>query len=306
MRLRIRLGHKFNTDVKSLRLKFRGRVVWLRSRVRGRPLNHDNWVVFSATRFRSLEAAAEFGHSLQAALSVSCALRHIPIDVGADNSPTARFSEYVKERVAATTGSFLLDDIHGLEVYPDTGTAFISAGEASLTVAMAPDSFMAPVNEVGSRTDRLSEDAVIASYLLNAAAMSNHPVAMSALSISAVELLAQSEKRNPAQKKWIKAIRSTLTQDTDLSAADKSDLSKAVEGMFRVPISDGVKRLMSRLELDDQHRRWDKLYKLRSELFHGTRRLSQDEIVNLGSDANDLCRLIVRRYVVREIGPVEF
>ncbi len=306
MRLRIRLGHKFNNEVKSLRLKFQGRTVWLRSRIKGKPLNHDNWVVFTATRFSTPEAAAKFGHALQTALSVACALRHVPVDIGAENSPTGQFSQFVKDRVEAATGNFLLDDVHGLDVYPDTATAFVLLFDANLTVAMPADSFFAYADEIGGRVDQLSLEAVVASYLLNAASMSNHPVAAATLSLSAVELLAQSEKRSPAQKRWIKAVRSDLQERTDLSTQDKADLLKAVEGMFNVGISDRVKRMMTQLDLADQHDRWDRVYKTRSELFHGVRRLTQAEIVNLGSDAGDLCRLIVRHYVISKIGPVTF
>ncbi|MGE5723517.1 MAG: hypothetical protein ACM3YM_13765 [Sphingomonadales bacterium] len=301
VRLRVLLGHKLNTDAEEIRLAFRGRRIRIRSRVKGKPLNDSPWIVVTATRFQTIEEATEFGHALQAAISVSAALRDVPIDVGTDNSPTGRFSEFVKERVEAT-GGFLIDDVHGLDVYPDTATAMVIGMEATASVTMAVQPLIFMADEIGRKIERLDDESKLACYLINAATISNHPVASATLCISAVELLSQSVKKSLPQRQWIKRMRSSLEEDATLSERDKADLLKAVNSMFHVGVSENVRRMMTTLGMDADHERWDSIYKARSELFHGARRFTQHEIVNLGAQSNELCRAIVGRYVANRIG----
>uniref|UniRef100_UPI0035C9C9DA hypothetical protein n=1 Tax=uncultured Sphingomonas sp. TaxID=158754 RepID=UPI0035C9C9DA len=302
MRLRVRFGSKLNTNEKSAKLIFKGRRVWLHPRQREHTLGTDAWVVFSANRFPTVEAAAQFGRELQRSLSIVCALRGLPVDVGGDNRPTGQFSDEIKEAMLRDTAVWLRDDVHGLDVYPATVTSQMIMLEANLTTKFVIEPYVDAINQSAKQIDRLSEAGALSCELLNAATMSNHPVAAATLSLAAVELLAINEKRSPKQKEWIRKIRDSLETDTSIIEADKVVLQKAVAGMFNTGISDRVKKMLARLGMEDRDDDWDRIYKLRSALFHGVRRLTQSEIIALGSEAPALSRQIVRRYLENQVG----
>ncbi|MBJ6121638.1 hypothetical protein [Sphingomonas mollis] len=302
LRLRVRFGSKLNTDEKSLKLTFKGRRVWLHPRQREQSLGTDAWVVFSATRFPTLEAATQFGQELQRSLSIICALRGLPVDVGGDNRPTGQFCNEIKEAVLRDTGVWLRDDVHGLDVYPATVTSRIITVEGNLTIKFVIEPYIDAMNQSAKQINRLSEAGFLSCELLNAAMMSNHPVAAATLSLAAVELLAVNEKRSSKQKEWIKKIRDSLETDATIIEADKVVLRKAVAGMFNIGISDRVKKMLARLGMEDRADDWDRIYKLRSALFHGVRRLTQSEIISLGSEAPTLSRQIMRRYLEDQVG----
>jgi hypothetical protein len=302
MRLRVRFGNKLNTEARVIKLKYKGRRVLLRPRQQGLTLGSDEWVVFAATRFPSLEAAAQFGHDLQRSLSVICALRGLPVDVGGDNKPTGMWSDEIKEEMFRQTGIWLRDDVHGLDVYPAFVTSQTVSLGATLTAKFVIETYIDAINQSTKQINILSEASSLSCELLNASTMSNHPVAAATLSLAAVELLAVNEKRSPKQKEWIKKIRDGLEADNSIIEADKIVLRKAVAGMFNAGISDRVKKMLARLGMADRDDDWDRIYKLRSALFHGVRRLSQSEIISLGSEAPTLSRQIVRRYLEDQVG----
>jgi hypothetical protein len=72
------------------------------------------------------------------------------------------------------------------------------------------------------------------------------------------------------------------------------------KGLFRISLRQGVMRLLSRLGLDVLREEWDRLYALRSGLFHGTARLSDDEIGQAARDALTLCGPIVLAMIAKE------
>ena len=122
MKLRVRLASKLASDEKSLKFSFQGRRVTIKSRRKGDPLSSSEWIIFTAGRFKSIEAAAEYGVALQSALAVIAAANGIPIDVGVDNAATCMTGEVVKAAVAKE-GGFLLDDVHGVDVFADVPNA---------------------------------------------------------------------------------------------------------------------------------------------------------------------------------------
>jgi hypothetical protein len=124
------LGAELRPKAGFLRTTFCGRRVYIKSRNKDVPLNASEWIVLSASRFKTMEEAANFGLKLQASLAVAAALKGISIDVGTQNNATFRTSATVKEAVAKE-GGFLLDDVHGVYVFADTPRALVMFGEAT-------------------------------------------------------------------------------------------------------------------------------------------------------------------------------
>ena len=304
MRLRVRLGSKIALDDASFKARFCGRRVTIKSHDKEKSLRESNWVVLTASRFKTLEDAAEFGLKLQSTLAVGAALRGIPIDVGPQNVATSMTSDSVKNAVAAT-GGFLLDDVHGVDVFADTPRSFVLAFAATATTSFPPNWISELLGQFGSRISKLDERGRQAALLITDALMAQHPAAMVTLSVAAVEMLAAGEKWNASQKQWIKSLRGHLAGSADISLKEKDELERAIEGLFNFGALAKTRRLLSHLGLDDLIPRWEKLYKDRSTLFHGSQYSAPSEIQRLSGEARQVCKEIVDAYIFGAIGPLK-
>lgn len=298
VRLRVRLASKLASEEKRLKFSFLSRRVTVQSRKKENPLNASEWIILTASRFQTIEAAAEFGVALQSGLAVVAATQGIPIDVGADNKATSMTGEIVKA-AAAKAGGFLLDDVHGVDVYADVPNTFVMFGEATATTSFSPAKIIEPLERMGKGIKELEQRALEASFLTNAAYMAQHPVAMLTLSVAAVEMLAAGEQWNDAQKEWIKTLRQHVADDIKLNKGEKEELRKAVDSLFNFGALAKTRRLLNDLSLEDLRTRWEALYRGRSKLFHGNEYLPHSEIQHLGGEARLVCKEIVDAYLAR-------
>lgn len=301
MKLRFHLASRLSTDAKELKATFCGRRIVITSRTKGQPLNEAEWIAILARRFKTPEAAAKFGLDLQAAISAIGALRSIPIDVGFDNIATTTFGDVVKDAVAKT-GGWLIDDVHGVDVYPDTQTAIVAAFGAKITTAFNPSRITDPLEAAGQRLARLDERGKEAALLMNAAFMAPHPVAMITLAVAAVELLAASERWNVKQKQWIIGLRKHLEDSDGLSVEERRELRHAIDGLNNFGALGRTRRLLKNLKLDEFLERWGELYKKRSRLFHGDQIIPFPEVQAMGGEARALGQAVVRAYIERLTG----
>jgi hypothetical protein len=212
-------------------------------------------------------------------------------------------ADLVKQAVAEK-GGFLLDDVHGVDVYADTPRSFIMFGEATLTTSYSAERIIDLVERVGPRIAKLDERGSQAALLMNDAFMAQHPVAMLTLCVAAVEMLAAGEKWNVAQKKWIKSLRNHLEGNSGLSDREKDELEKGIEGLFNFGALAKTRRLLSHLGLEELTPRWEALYKGRSNLFHGNQYAPFSEVQRLGGEARQVCKEIVDAYITKSIGPL--
>jgi hypothetical protein len=301
MRLRVRFASKIASDGTSLKFSFLGRRVTMRSRKKGDLLNSSYWIVFTAARFSTIEAAAAFGIALQSGLAVVGSANGIPVDVGADNCATSMFGDVVKAAVAKT-GGFLLDDVHGVDIYADLPNAIVIFGEATATTSFSPTRIIEPLERMGRGIEKLERRSLEAAFLMNAAHMAQHPVAMLTLAVAAVEMLASGEKWNAAQKEWIKSLRSHVAEDASLSGDEKNELRQAVDSLFNFGALAKTRRLLNHLSLQHLRPRWEELYRGRSSLFHGNEYLPYSQVQALGGEARLVCKEIVDAYLSRALG----
>lgn len=297
MRLRVHIVSKINSEELQLKGKFLGRRIVIKSRKKGEVLKDADGIVFQAWRFKSAEAAAEFGFALQAAVSAIGTLRSIPVDVGFDNAATSMFSDEIKDAIAAKEGFWIVDDVHGVQVYPDTQTMMVTGFGASVTTSFGPNWFLEALDVDGKKLSKLDENARQASLLINAAFMAPHPVAMLTLGVASIELLAKTEKWNANQKAWIKSLRSHLTMSKDLTENERAELKPALDGLNRFGALESTRRLFLKLGLGDLLDRWEVLYQKRSRLFHGSKLLPSSEVQFLGGEARELSKAVFAAYV---------
>ncbi|MGI0528012.1 hypothetical protein [Rhizobium giardinii] len=302
MKLRIRLGSKLADNLPSLKTTFARRRLIVRSRVKGKMLCDDYWIVLTASRFKTVEKAVEFGLALQTTIAVAGSVGGLALDVGADNLATTSFSEHVKEALAKA-GHFLIDDVHGIDVYPDAITGITMSGDVTGSSTFASQRLFNLMAKIGPKEKKLDEKARSAALMMNAAMLAPHPVAAIALSIGAVEQLASGEKWTPAQRAWIaKTVPDFLERSSGLSTTEKDELRRAVGGMLKFGVSERVRRLIDRLGLSSIKARWKALYDKRSKLVHGDGDVSYSDLISMQGEARELSKQIVDAYIEGRIG----
>ena len=93
----------------------------------------------------------------------------------------------------------------------------------------------------------------------------------------------------------------TAEASSDGSAEERAEVARAMrKGLFPLSLRQGVMRLLSNLDLDHLRKEWDRLYGVRSGHFHGTARLSDDEINKAAVDTVALCGRIMLTIVAKE------
>jgi hypothetical protein len=80
--------------------------------------------------------------------------------------------------------------------------------------------------------------------LLNAALMSQEPVAQMVLAISAVELLGQREKWSEGQRRLLERFATAAGRDTSLSEIERAEVAAAISGAYKRGLSEGVRLLL--------------------------------------------------------------
>ena len=118
------------------------------------------------------------------------------------------------------------------------------------------------------------------------------------LAFSAVEGLGQNEKWSEAQVALIKELADAAETSATGVADERAEVADAIRGLFPLSLRQGVMRLLSRLSLDALRKEWDRLYGIRSGLFHGTARLSDSN--KAAHDTVTLCGRIILAIVAKE------
>ena len=80
----------------------------------------------------------------------------------------------------------------------------------------------------------------------------------------------------------------------ETSEAERAQVAGAIRrSLFPMSLRQGVLRILLRLGLDGLRNEWERLYGVRSSIFHGTARLSNDEISQVAVECMTLCGRIV-------------
>ena len=91
---------------------------------RERSISESDRLIFSSGEFGAESEALEFGDKLKTAVLATAVRHRIGVDVGKDKSRGGA-TRYLKEKVREKCGVQLLNDIHGVMVYPDQPPARI-------------------------------------------------------------------------------------------------------------------------------------------------------------------------------------
>lgn len=298
-RLRVKAGKALTSDETSLQFVFAGRQVTLKAEERDQALRESKWLVFTAEGFESEAEAQSFGEELRSAVQLTGVCTLLGIDGGDD-----RTSVWVDEEFARSLGLIEKDErvapnIHGVSVYPADGRTRFPVSNPTLVVTADPTQLLGALEELGPQVPLALGGSSTGVRLMNFAIMDPQPLSRLVLALSAVEALGQEEKWTEQQREMIEQLAVQTEQ-----AADDPETLEVVDALrkslFRLSVRQGVKRVLVRLGLADYQKEWDRLYGLRSGIFHGTSLLSDAEINKLANETISLCGRIILRLVETE------
>jgi hypothetical protein len=112
--------------------------------------------------------------------------------------------------------------------------------------------------------------------------------------------LGQDETWTKAQSELIEKLAAEV-EEKSFDDPERLEVADALRrSLHRVGLRQGVLRVLSRLDLDHLRKEWDRLYGLRSGVFHGTSELTEPELSQLAMDVVSLCGRIILAIVERD------
>jgi len=292
LRLRILIGKPLTSKEPSLTLNFEGREVLVKSQIKDEPLSETTWIVLHARGFPSEEAAAAFGERLRVAVEIAAFSVRLGTNTGQDK-PTGWMSEEYARSIGLLKGDDRIQpNVHGILVLPDDDKTRIPIFSATLSVTADSASFLDALKEVTGNT--VKTDAIRNGLrVLNLALMTPHPLAQLVLAFSAIEALGQDENWTSAQTALIKK----MATEVEAAANDNSETLEVASalrrGLHRIGLRQGVLRVLERIGQSTLKNEWDRLYGLRSGIFHGTAPLSEPDANQLATDTITLCGKVI-------------
>ena len=300
IRLRVRVAKGLTTEATSVQFVLANKEVTITSQNKEEPLSKTTWIVLGARGFATEEAAQDFGTRLRSILQLAALSSRLGVDVGEDK-PTCWVSEDFARFLGVKEHERIAPNIHGLAILPDDDNTRIPLMNPQATVTADPEHFLSALRESGESGDIGFGLVANAVRLLNLALMTSEPLAQIVLTFSAVEELGQNETWSMDQETLIRQLAEAAEASSIGTAADREEVAQAIrKGLFPLSLRQGVMRLLSRIELHEARKEWDRLYGIRSGIFHGTARLSDDEIGQAAMDTVTLCGRIVLALVVKE------
>jgi hypothetical protein len=292
VRLRVRVAKGFTTDATSLQFIMANKEVTITSQNKDESLNKAKWLVLSTRGFSTDQAARHFGSRLRSTVQLAALSSRIGADVGQDKATTWMDESFARSIGLIQEHERIAPNVHGLAILPDDDNIRFPTMNAEGTVTADPEQFLAALKEAGENED--IAPAVNAVRLLNLALMTSEPLAQMVLSFSGIEELGQDQKWSEVQVALIKQLAEAAEASTEGTEADRAEVARAIrQGLFPLSLRQGVMRLMSRLGLDDLRKEWDRLYSIRSGIFHGTARSSEADIGQAAGDTITLCGRII-------------
>jgi len=194
----------------------------------------------------------------------------------------------------------LTPNVHGLAIVPDDDNTRFPLIQADGTVRADPEQFLTALRELAAEFPIHLSTAAEGVRILNLALINPQPLAQIALALSAIEALGQDETWTDAQAALIDELATQVETQATSQDAERLEVAKALRrSLYRVGLRQGVMRVLARLGLQRFRKEWDRIYGLRSGLFHGTVRLSESEIAQLAIDAMTLCGRIILALAAR-------
>jgi len=301
IRLRVRLAKGLTTEASRLNVKVANKDVTITSQNKEESLNIAKWVILHARGFETEGDAQQFGMRLSSIVQLAALSSRLGVDVG-QNTPTGWVSEgFARSNGLIKEHERLAPNIHGLAVLPDDDFTRFPVFNAQATVTAAPEQLLSALAELGRISDLAFGSATNGVRLLNLALMTSEPLAQIVLAFSAVEEIGQNKRWTKTQITLIGQLADAAEARTEMTEGEKLEVARAIRsGLFPLSLRQGVIRLLVSLGLEHLRKEWDRLYGIRSGIFHGTARPSDSELHQAALDTITLCGRIVLAIVAKE------
>jgi hypothetical protein len=299
-RLRVRLGKPLTSDSLALVLRIGGREIEIKSQNKDELLRNAKWVVFSSGGFLSATEAQAFGEALRTIVGIVGISARLGIDVGEDKATTWINEEFARSLGLIKSNERVHPNVHGLIVHPDDGLSRFPAGNFEAVATSSPTQLIDAAESFVSELPQGLSAAETGVRLLNRALMSAEPLTQVVLAISVVEALGQNEEWSESQKFILNGLAESL-ESSDHTDEENKEIGDALRrSVHRISLRQGVLRVLTKLQLEHLKKEWDRLYGMRSGVFHGTAHLSEPEISKLAQDCLTLCGRIVIELLKQE------
>lgn len=301
LRLRVRTRIGLTTDATSLSITIAGREVTIKSQILDQPLSETTWIVFGARGFSTLSEAKAFGEQLRIMVEVSALCSRLGADVGEDMATSDMSETFARSIGLLQPDERITPNIHGIEVLPDDDKNRIFVLEIRGKTTADPDQLLGALTELSTEIPLSMSAAAPSVRILNLALMNPQPLAQIALAFSAVEALGQDEKWSSAQVDLLENLAAEIETQADEHDVERLEIAAAIRrNLHRLGLRQGVMRVLERLGLKHLQKEWDRLYGLRSGVFHGTSRLTESEIHTLAWQTVTLCSKVVFALIERD------
>jgi hypothetical protein len=287
-------ANALNTADVSRVMNLAGREVTVVSQMPDEPLSEALWIVLRARGFSSEEEARYFGEQLRTITEFAGLCTRSGIDVGLDRPTTSMNEDYARSIGFIQPHQRLLPNVHGLSVVPDDENTRVPIIQAQFTVRSDPEQFVNALAELAAGIPVQLSTAAEGVRILNLALINTQPLAQIVLALSAIEALGQDEKWTDAQAALIDELATQVENRTADRDAEHLEVAEALRrSLHRIGLRQGVMRMLTRLGLKHLRKEWDRIYGMRSGLFHGTIRLAEAETAQLALDAITLCGRVI-------------
>ena len=205
----------------------------------------------------------------------------------------------MSEEFARSTGLIrpherLHPNVHGLAILQDDDLTRFPLVRIEATVRADPAQFEGALTELAAGQRVQLSVAAEGVRLLNLALLNPQPLAQAVPAISAVEALGQDHEWTDAQTALLAQPAAQVEAGTSGQDDERMEIADALRrGLHRFGLRQGVTRVLARLGLQHLRKEWDRVYGIRSGLFHGTAQLAEHEIAELANSAITLCGRII-------------
>ena len=292
LRLQVKIGRTLRTDQACLSTLLAGREIKIKSS-NDQPLSKTKWIVLEARGFATDTEARDFGEQLRSIVQIAALCSHLGADAGLDKT-----IGWVNEDLFRSEGFLephrrIGPTVHGLLILPDDDNTLFLHMEAAVTVKADPDQFIDAMEELAGQLPLSEPAGTPAVRLLNLALINPQGLAKIVLAFSAIEALGQDETWTPAQVDLITKLAIEIENNAD-GDGERLEVAEALRrSLHRIGLRQGVKRLLCGHDIGHLQKEWDRLYGLRSGLFHGTVPLKKHEVNQLAADTVKLCSRII-------------
>lgn len=304
VRLKVRIGKSLSTDETSLSAKYNGREIIVKSDKQDQPLKEASWLVIGARGFATESEAGEYGEDLRRTTHLAglCSLVGVDGRAKGDDRTTANITaageEWLRSLGVLQLGQRTIPDIHGLTVFPDDENVRVVGGGATGRVTHDPAEFIRAIEEAA--TEGVSQDVLQAISVLNLAQINESRIAKVVLAISSIEALAvRGEGWTASQRKMIKRATDWVFGEFGDSGAAR-EVADAIHRMHQYSLRQQTKRLLTENDLLTFWSDWEDVYGRRSSLFHGGANHEERDVVELASEAIQVCGRIVLSIAQRQ------